>query len=113
VSTPPDHRLTAAEKAFLAGHKLARVDGDEPCLGLPEVFYPDRGAPGWRHVVAQAQRLCAGCRPLRRIECHAGAVRRHETEGIWGGEDFFARNNTSSAQNKRKRAERRAEREAS
>ena len=109
----PEHKLSAAEKAFLRGHRLARIDGDEPCLGLVELFFPDRGAPGWKHEVAKAIRLCEGCRPLRRLECHAGAMRRHETEGIWGGEDFFARNNTSSARNKRKRRERAAQREAS
>lgn len=106
--------MSAAELAFLAGHQLARVDGDEPCIGLPHVFFPDRSKNGeWQERVAQAKRLCAGCRPLRRIECHVGAVRRHETEGVWAGVDFFDRNNNGSARNKRKRAERRAEREAS
>lgn len=105
------HKPTAAEVAFLGGHVLPKVRGNEPCLQLPHVFFPDRSRGDWPHVVAQAKRLCAGCDTLRRIECHVGAVRRHETEGIWGGEDFFSLNNVSSARNKRKRALRAERRE--
>ena len=112
--TDPAHKLSAAEKAFLRGHRLARINGDEPCLGLVELFFPDRAAPGWRGKVATAIRMCdEDCRPMRRLECQVGAMRRHEVEGIWGGIDFFDLNNVSSARNKRKRRERAAQREAS
>jgi hypothetical protein len=97
--------LSAADRAFAAGHVLPRIDGDEPCRGHVELFFPSRSSSARaERQIAAAKALCAVCRPERRLLCHVGAMLRHETEGIWGGEDFFARNNTSSAQNKQRRA---------
>lgn len=113
MSRAAQGRLSAAELAFLGGHRLPEVRGNEPCIGLPHVFFPDRSSGFWPREVAKAIRLCGGCDPDRRLECHVGAVRRHETEGIWGGQDFFDINNTSSARNKRRRRDAAAKREAS
>ena len=105
--------MPAAQRAFEAGHVLPPVDGDEPCRGHSALFFPNRSNPYTaRKQIAKAIAMCTDeCRPERRLMCHVGAVVRHETEGIWGGEDFFERNNTSSARNKQRRALRQQRRE--
>ena len=54
------------------------------CVGTdPSLFFPD---PGDLATESEAQAICAGC-PVR-DECRAGAVRRGERWGIWGGVNF-------------------------
>jgi hypothetical protein len=97
--------MPAAQRAFEAGHVLPPVDGDEPCRGHVDLFFPNRSNPYTaKRQIAAAKALCDECRPERRLMCLAGALRRRETEGIWAAVDFFERNNTSSARNKRRRA---------
>ncbi|MER7000818.1 WhiB family transcriptional regulator [Streptomyces sp. NPDC000410] len=49
----------------------------------PALFFQDRPGPAHDEKVLAAKRLCHGC-PMRR-SCLAQAVRRAESEGIWGG----------------------------
>jgi len=56
------------------------------CVGTdPRLFFPDPG-----DLATEAEAICAGC-PAR-AECYAGAVRRGERWGIWGGVNFEAAN---------------------
>ena len=70
-------KLTAAERAFLAGHVVPRVEGDEPCIGHGDLFFPDRSH--WqtaRKQIAAAMAMCAECKPLRRIQKGRGKHQR-------------------------------------
>lgn len=73
-----------------------RTDGTEPCNGLTHIFFPerDRGAEHTAAMVGLAKRLCAGCD--KRLACHVGAMTRRETDGVWGGSDFFPKFNLAS-----------------
>lgn len=103
-------RPTSAQAAFARGHKLMVTDGSEPCRGLTDIFFPDRSRPSEAKAdIEMAKRICAGCPTATRIQCTVGALRRVETDGIWGGIDFFVRNNPASKerqQTRRARAER-------
>jgi WhiB family redox-sensing transcriptional regulator len=59
----------------------ARRVVDVPCRGEPELFFAE--AP---QDVLHAKALCGRC-PVR-AECLAGALRRREPWGVWGGELF-------------------------
>jgi WhiB family redox-sensing transcriptional regulator len=43
-----------------------------------EMFFPEKG-----RAARAAKRVCMGC--VVREECLEYALRRHETEGVWGG----------------------------
>lgn len=65
------------------------AEGDEPCIGRTELYFPsrkDRAAAA--AAVEQAKELCAGCR--RKDECLRQALRRTEFAGVWGGVDLGA-----------------------
>lgn len=65
-----------------------RTDGTEPCIGLTHLYFPVRRHQMWaRHAVRQAQELCGRCH--RTAECLRLATERGETDGVWGGVDFF------------------------
>jgi WhiB family transcriptional regulator, redox-sensing transcriptional regulator len=52
-----------------------------PCRSEPQLFFAENPQDVWR-----AKRLCVGC-PVRSA-CLAGALRRSEPWGVWGGELF-------------------------
>lgn len=93
-------RLNAAERAFLAGHVVPRVDGDEPCIGKGHLFYPSAFWQSARRQIAEAKALCAQCRPERRQACLDGALERDERFGVWGGVSMFHLNNPQASGNR-------------
>ena len=52
-----------------------------PCRSEPQLFFAENPQDVWR-----AKRLCVGC-PVRSA-CLAGALRRSEPWGVWGGDLF-------------------------
>jgi WhiB family redox-sensing transcriptional regulator len=52
---------------------------DLPCTQDPELFFAESPAD-----VEQAKAVCRGCQA--RIACLAGALKRREPWGVWGGE---------------------------
>jgi len=73
-----------ARRRAPAGQPIVAVLPGAACVGTdPSLFFPD---PGDLAAESEAQAVCAGC-PVR-DECHAGAVRRGERWGIWGGVNF-------------------------
>ncbi|MEU8870504.1 WhiB family transcriptional regulator [Streptomyces javensis] len=64
---------------------------DAACRGIddPNVFFPS-GAEGLIQVLtAEAKSYCQRC-PVR-LPCLAGALKRREPHGVWGGMDEFER----------------------
>jgi WhiB family transcriptional regulator, redox-sensing transcriptional regulator len=55
------------------------ADMELPCSSDPELFFAEKPQDVWR-----AKALCGGC-PVR-AACLAGALRRGEPWGVWGGE---------------------------
>jgi hypothetical protein len=80
---------TNAERAFARGiGRPIHVRGHEPCIGLLDLFFPDRSQKNEaEEAVAVAIRLCGGCD--RAFECRSKARARKETDGVWGGLDFY------------------------
>jgi WhiB family transcriptional regulator, redox-sensing transcriptional regulator len=58
---------------------LVAVTATVPCRSEPQLFFAENPQDVWR-----AKRLCGGC-PVRSA-CLAGALRRSEPWGVWGGE---------------------------
>ena len=52
-----------------------------PCEAAPDLFFSERQADADR-----AKALCRRC-PIREA-CLAGAIKRREPWGVWGGQDF-------------------------
>jgi WhiB family transcriptional regulator, redox-sensing transcriptional regulator len=72
--------VSVAGEFVLAGSGSAPPRGLElPCTADPELFFAESPAD-----VEQAKALCRGC-PAR-IACLAGALKRREPWGVWGGE---------------------------
>lgn len=77
---------------MLDNHDAADTASSQPRGGWLDVNVPCRDSDPrlWFSEtvdsVARAKRLCHDC-PLR-LECLAGAVRRQEPWGVWGGELF-------------------------
>jgi hypothetical protein len=64
------------------------ADGNEPCHGLTHIFFPDRrNRPRAAAQIELARSLCAVCD--KRLACLVEADNRGETDGVWGGVDFF------------------------
>lgn len=64
------------------GDSSLPVQADLPCQSHdPELFFAEEP---WR--LEMAKQVCAEC-PLK-AECLAGALRRAEPHGVWGGEVF-------------------------
>ena len=72
---------TTAELGSLLG-AAPRAGLDLPCRsGNADLWFAEAPAD-----LERAKALCAGC-PIR-VECLAGALRRAEPWGVWGGEIF-------------------------
>lgn len=52
-----------------------------PCTGLTELFFSFK-----KTDIIRATRICTAC--PERAACLAGATKRNESNGIWGGERF-------------------------
>lgn len=88
IGRPTSH-AAAPESAWLGGMAAGAVDpiGRHGPLGLPcQVHDPDLWFADNPADLEQAKTLCAGC-PTRSA-CLAGALRRHEPAGVWGGQIF-------------------------
>jgi WhiB family redox-sensing transcriptional regulator len=70
-----------ADPALLLGSPVDR-SRRTPCQGVdPDWFFAD--VP---EVIEDAKRVCQPC--AMRLACLRGAMRRHESHGVWGGELF-------------------------
>jgi WhiB family redox-sensing transcriptional regulator len=79
--------LGASEASQVPHHRLAAVVSRDyrrnvPCADDPELFFAE--SPG---DVERAKALCREC-PAR-AACLAGALKRREPWGVWGGELFL------------------------
>jgi len=68
--------------------QVPTTQGDEPCRGAVDVFYPPLAARRTtsRRLVAIARNICADC--PHQQPCLDGAIARDERHGVWGGVNF-------------------------
>lgn len=80
--SPTDLEPAASPAEHLVEPRSLNGSPDLPCLAQdPDLWFSD--SPAQLHV---AKTLCADC-PAR-TACLAGAIRRREPWGVWGGEIF-------------------------
>ena len=73
-------KVGRADQLMAAGSgSVLTVGSDPPCTRDPELFFAESPQD-----VEQAKAMCRGC--AARIACLAGALKRREPCGVWGGE---------------------------